>query len=240
MNLIGPFFDSVYSTAGNAAFMNHRSASFAREPATWQWGTDKNNARRAVRDGLFWSYKDIVRYDQSETAWPFVEDKTIWEQCTGLVSQSMFTLPMTQIDMSGDTAESVASMWSLVDVVELRALGLEFDPVAAANFEDVHVADDGSNLSMLERYVRRLLKSAYQTSPLFWHHAMRHVPSESLVCKNSYEANRKLNGASIQFKNMQGIQVSELNNLPAIAWQVKLCPKNRCSKIENIHLTHHF
>ena len=219
MNLIGPFFDSVYSTAGNAAFMNHRTPAFAHEPATWKWSTDTSNARRAVRDGLFVSHSDIVQYDQTEIGWPFVEDKTIWEQCVGLVSQSMFTLPMTQIDLNGDTEESVASMWSLVDVVELRALGLEFDPVANVNFEDVHVPDDGSNLSMLERYVRRLLKSAYHTSPLFWHHAMRHTPSESLFCKGSYEEERKTSGASIHFKNLQDIQVPALNNLRPIAWQ---------------------
>lgn len=116
-------------------------------------------------------------------------------------------------------------MWSLVDVGELRARGLEFDPTANVDFEDVHATEDRSNLSMLEKYVRRLLKSAYHSSPLFWHHAMRHAPSDSLVCKNSYESNRKSGGSSIKFKNIQNIQVQELDSLPTVAWQVKFCSK---------------
>lgn len=102
MNLIGPFFDSVYSTVDNSAFMYHRSPSFAHEPSTWKWGLDASNARRAVRDGLFGSGRDIVKYDQSEIGWPFAEGKTIWEQCAGLVSQSMFTLPMTLVELNGE------------------------------------------------------------------------------------------------------------------------------------------
>jgi hypothetical protein len=41
---------------------------------------------------------------------------------------------------------------------------------------------------MLERYVDKLLESSFSNSPMFWHYAVRHVPSDSLLCDSVVEA----------------------------------------------------
>jgi len=87
-------------------------------------------------------------------------------------------------------------MWTAASVLGLRSSPkLEFDPALDINFD---APDDdeikSSGLSMLERYVGKLLEASFEDSTLFWHYAMRHVPSPSLMCARNYTAtNRKAN-----------------------------------------------
>ncbi len=57
-------------------------------------------------------------------------------------------------------------------------------------------------LSMLERYVSKLLDASFADSLLFWHYAMRHVPSPSLMCAKDYSStNYKPAGTKLAFSN---------------------------------------
>jgi hypothetical protein len=50
---------------------------------------------------------------------------------------------------------------------------VRFDPTAGS---------PGAYLSALEDYVRTVTRRAERQSPLFWHHVLRHVPSDSQMC----------------------------------------------------------
>lgn len=97
----------------------------------------------------------------SEFGQPFVGGDTLWHMCTGLVSQVIFTMPL-------DSATS-------------RPAAAERDVFAA-------MRDAGAFVSGRETYIESvvdgILHEAYGQSPLFWHYAARHVPSDSVVCED--------------------------------------------------------
>lgn len=153
------------------------------ELQSWNW-EHHNDGAKAVdttsSDGLYASHRPILKYDATESASPFKDDKTIWDMCTGLVSQVIFTLPLLP-----DVAEG--GMWTASTVPELDSFtSTRFDFTLPRDFAGTPSAkDDG--LSMLELYIQKLLAHAFQRSPLYWHHALRHVPSDSLVCQGQYK-----------------------------------------------------
>jgi hypothetical protein len=94
----------------------------------------------------------------------------------------MFTMPMAPLVLNSTSGDW---MWTAASALGLRSQGLEFDPDLVNSDEfgaDGSDADQGDGLSMLERYVSRLLDASFRDSSLFWHYAMRHVPTPSLAC----------------------------------------------------------
>lgn len=65
---------------------------------------------------------------------------------------------------------------------------------------------------MLEKYVNKLLEGAFEDSPLFWHYAVRHVPSDSLLCEQVVEPQKAMR--TLQFREIQSS--SETALLPVI------------------------
>lgn len=103
-------------------------------------------------------------------------------------------------------------MWTAASVLSLRTPKLEFDPALPKDFDGDQSAKD-SGLSMLERYVAKLLDASFVDSSLFWHYAMRHVPSPSLTCAKDYAStNYKPPGTYMQFYNDAGIPFDANNS----------------------------
>ena len=124
----------------------------------------------------------------------------------------MFTMPLAPLVVNKTSGDW---MWTAASVLALHASPLAFDPALDVDFDAPGDEDvKRSGLSMLERYVARLLAASFDDSSLFWHYALRHVPSPSLVCARNYSANRRPSGTSMAFVN--DAQVSELLNSPNI------------------------
>lgn len=108
-------------------------------------------------------------------------------------------MPMAPLTLKDpDTSENW--MWTAASVLALRSSPkLAFDPSLPVDFDG-----DGkdSGLSMLERYVSRLLDDSFADSSLFWHYAMRHVPTPSLACAKDYSStNYRPSSANLTFAN---------------------------------------
>ena len=149
----------------------------------------------------------------------------------------MFTMPMAPLVVNQTSGDW---MWTAASVLGLRSPKLEFDPSLPKDFDGDETAND-SGLSMLERYVAKLLDASFADSSLFWHYAMRHVPSPSLMCakvsdcvsllmfahcltmflEQDYSStNYKPAGTNMQFSNDAGIPSDTSNpsittNLPS-------------------------
>lgn len=133
----------------------------------------------------------------------------------------MFTMPLSPLILNKTSGDW---MWTAASVLSLRTPKLEFDPALSKDFDDNQDAKT-SGLSMLERYVIKLLDASFTDSSLFWHYAMRHVPSPSLMCAGDYSStNYKPAGTNITFANDAGIPSDATN--PDILTKV---PRNNTS-----------
>jgi hypothetical protein len=144
------------------------------EVNSWNW-THAGLGEIARDDGLYDSQRPVVNYSAAEAGYPFIRDTSIWDMCTGMVSQVMFTMPMSSIKIDDHLA------WTVSTVLGLRTDALKFDPTLETDFGSMPPTEL-HGLSMLERYVNKLLEDAFSHSPTFWHYAVRHVPSNSQVC----------------------------------------------------------
>lgn len=159
-----------------------------------------------------------MTHSSTEAGFPFKFGGTLWDACAGLVSQVMFSIPMREIRLDQDASEGVhAAMWTISSVQELRDLGIPFDPALDVRFEDPD-SDGDTNPGgggMLERYVSRLLRGAYESSPLFWHHALRHVPSPSLACRGQARQAQPAR-RHLEFKDPNGLVADGMGPLPPV------------------------
>lgn len=122
--------------------------------------------------------------------------------CVCVPLQVMFTMPLAPLVVNKTSGDW---MWTAASVLNLRSPKLAFDPALELDFDGDSSAKT-SGLSMLERYVAKLLDASFADSPLFWHYAMRHVPSASLMCAKEYsQTHHKPNGSSIPYANDAGI-----------------------------------
>ena len=111
----------------------------------------------------------------------------------------MFTMPLAPLVVNKTSGDW---MWTAASVLGLRTPKLEFDPALDVDFDSPSDEVKRSGLSMLERYVAKLLEASFADSALFWHYAMRHVPSPSLVCARDYSStNHKPGGTHMSFAN---------------------------------------
>ena len=120
----------------------------------------------------------------------------------------MFTMPLAPLTLNETTGDW---MWTAASVLSLRSPTLAFDPSLPKDFDIPGGSDavKNSGLSMLERYVARLLENTFEDSSLFWHYAMRHVPSASLACAKDYASTNYKTGTSMSFVNDAGIPAED-------------------------------
>jgi hypothetical protein len=136
----------------------------------------------------------VVSYDDNEIGWPFKDGSSIWDLCTGMVGQIFFTLPVLKL-----TSDEYDQAWSLKTIVQDNMP--EFDPLMPPDYDGVPM--QANETSVIEKYVRQLLQDAYSNSPLYWHYAMRYVPSDSLVCLDDYSRNVAPANSKIQIQSLQ-------------------------------------
>jgi hypothetical protein len=110
-------------------------------------------------------------------------------------------------------------MVTAASVLPLRTTRLGYNPVANADFDsDAYSQNDetatvDNGLSMLEKYVSKLLANSFKDSSLFWHYAMRHVPSDSLMC-TSFEKIPFPSGRKLSFGKPEFLANEALPELP--------------------------
>lgn len=108
-------------------------------------------------------------------------EDSVWGFCTGLLSQSLFTIPLTNEPDSaaadgspGDDAEDPL-WWTPPYVRERVRAGRPYEPTA------------DSLLETTEQFIAELTAQALELSPLYRHYVTRHTPSKSLVCEDYVE-----------------------------------------------------
>lgn len=173
-------------------------------PGLWNW-IEGGLGDVAADEGLYHSHKPVVTYSGAEAGFPFRYRRSLWRTCVGLISQIMFTMPLRPLTVDEETGDW---MWTAASVLALRTPQLRFDYTLPTNFDDPTGAPDKSGLSMLERYVGRLLDRSFSHSPLFWHYAMRHAPSDSLACARdlgSSAPGTRPPSSKLDFQNLAGI-----------------------------------
>jgi hypothetical protein len=169
---IWPYLQEALTGVNNNAEFTHYNLD-TTEVGSWNW-VDQNLGHIARDDGLYDSQRPVVNYSASEAGYPFIRNTSIWDMCTGMISQVMFTMPMASIKVDDHLS------WTVSSVLGLRTDALQFDPTLATDFGSVPLTEI-NGLSMLERYVNKLLEDSFSRSPTFWHYAVRHVPSDSQV-----------------------------------------------------------
>ncbi|KAJ1466257.1 hypothetical protein T484DRAFT_1756785 [Baffinella frigidus] len=117
----------------------------------------------AANMGLFRTDMPLLSYDSTEVSEPFGGDDrnvSMWRTCHGFLQQTLATLPMGVDGLP-------------VGIFKNNPL----DPTAFSGEYAV---------SELERVVRSMTSEAWFVSPLYYSHAMRHLPSDSLLCESAY------------------------------------------------------
>ena len=104
-------------------------------------------------------------------------EDSLWGVCTGLLSQTLFTMPLVDDEEAPGTGPDLEDplWWAPREVRSRVARGEEFDATRRGV--------DGT-VETVERFVRRITEDALQHSPLFRSYNMMHRPSESLVCED--------------------------------------------------------
>lgn len=122
--------------------------------------------------------------------------------------QVMFTMPLAPLTLNATTGDW---MWTAASVLSLRSPSLAFDPSLPKDFDIPGGSGvvKNSGLSMLERYVARLLENTFDDTSLFWHYAMRHVPSDSLACAKDYASTNYKSNTNMVFSNDAGIPAED-------------------------------
>ncbi len=82
---IEPFIASIMSDADkHKAFKKYNSAD---KVAQWDWVSNGMGESATKASGLYSTQDPIMFYNATEAGYPFRKDTTLWEMCTGLVSQ---------------------------------------------------------------------------------------------------------------------------------------------------------
>jgi len=82
---IEPYIASIMSDPDkNKAFKKYNSAD---KVAEWDWVSSGMGESATKASGLYSTQDPIMFYNASEAGYPFRKDTTLWETCTGLVSQ---------------------------------------------------------------------------------------------------------------------------------------------------------
>ena len=135
------------------------------------WG--ESNRRQALALGVMRAHAPLLAYDESEVAAPLGRvdashqaNVSLWAYCHGLLQQSIATIPLV---LHSDHAG--------------KPLGLDTLP----EFDPMNEAGTSGYASALEAFADKLTREAWQRSPLYHSHVMRHLPSDSMVCESWYD-----------------------------------------------------
>ena len=103
--------------------------------------------------GLFDATNPVVTYE--EMNYPL--KNSFWKQCTGLMQQVMWTMPIDSVTRKPAMPSSL------------------YDPLSKSS--------KTINLTYTEEFIQSVTLQAYKSSPLYWHYNPRYVPTDSVVCK---------------------------------------------------------
>lgn len=194
---IPAYLQSIFTDDSAEAFKLYNSKE---EVASWDWTQSEASREQAAAHSLYTTYRPLVNYTGEEAGYPFRFRRSLWTMCAGLVSQVMFTMPLRPAFVQ-DAASGGEGDWmwtaagAMAESSDGEQVGPPFDPVRAAGSSgEEDTATTGNGLSALETHVRALLRPSFLGTSTFWHYAMRHVPSDSLVCAR--EASRPASRAS--------------------------------------------
>jgi len=154
-------------------------ASDGSDPNMFNW-QELSLSQLAMDLNIFDSNEPLVNYTEPETDYPFKNGKGIWDMCTGLLGQFVFTMPMGSIRSKEDDMDQI----TISTIKQMTDEGIIFDPTMDTDFDN-RQQFELPGLGMLERYVNRLLEHSFKKSSTFWSYALRHVPSDSLVCSQT-------------------------------------------------------
>jgi hypothetical protein len=137
----------------------------------------------AVEEALFDFTKPIVKYSVDDVDSVFGEhrNKSLWHVCWGVLSQVFVNVPMA--DDSEHSGKSI--------------------PRTLRTFVAFNAMDESLelNVSTLENYVERITLDAWQTSPFYWSHVLKHAPSESNVCEQTDAAEGDTEGRAVDIED---------------------------------------
>lgn len=186
------FLKGIFTDNSAKAFKRYNDP---KVPESWVW--EKTSMGELARsEGIYASYAPIVNYSSGEVGSPFRNERSIWYMCAGLVSQVMMTMPMSPISIAenGGGDDATTATWTASTVRKLESL--RFDPSIGRKKlvregEEESPSSASFFKSNLELYVEKLLSDSFSEASTFWHYAIRHVPSESLVCSGDYRSRVK-------------------------------------------------
>jgi hypothetical protein len=174
-----------------------QSEDFTPEPVE----ISENDKFRLRNDGVFYSYASVRSYDTDEV----VNDQglfsytALWTHCMNLLDGGFFTMPM-QTTQTNPTPNS-----------------------ASANIHNFNPARDSSEswLHAQESVIQKLLNESRHTVPVFWTHAHRYMPSDSVWCEDTTAAP----GTVLTNKQLFGIQTeTTIAGLNLLETQTILAP----------------
>lgn len=199
MSKIPGYWEKVFTEPGNERLLKYTSKEF-RDSLRWETSYDRSKSANA--DHLYAWQKPVMFYNETEIGSPLRYSETLWETCTGLLSQVLFTMPIRSVGNDSWTTSTLSG-----------SDAFEFDPVMSRSAFD-GVPMEGR--SVTELYVDLVLKDAYTDTATFWHHLLRYVPSDSLVCKgHAFNSMSAASGSEIRVIQSETIDES-LNSLKPI------------------------
>jgi hypothetical protein len=187
---IPPYWEKVFAKKDNEAFLKWANSD-AKE--SYRWENNPVHTAAAVNEHVYAWDRPVMFYNGSEIGSPF-RNTTLWETCTGLLSQVLFTLPVRQ--------QSTGAQWSLSKLVGVDKLP-EFDPT--------NDRDPPYDRSPTETFIEKAMRDAYTDSSTFWHHALRYVPSKSIACSDATYSPPGSN-ARVRFVDRDGITPPNFSN----------------------------
>ncbi|KAJ1465884.1 hypothetical protein T484DRAFT_1757100 [Baffinella frigidus] len=194
---IGNFVEKDLWTRSSAPFSEY-NLDLLSGSVLW----NKEQKILAANMGLLRTDIPLLRYDSDEVAEPFGgvhKNVSMWRMCHGFLQQTLATLPMGEDGLP-------------VGVFRNNPL----DPTA---FSGEHAVGE------LERIVRGMTGQAWAVSPLHYSHALRHIPSDSILCESAYmeesENDEVVSALPIDREYVDGIDVlgssfelADLANIP--------------------------
>lgn len=162
-----------------------------------------------VRDELRRAHlfeRTVLSYSSDETpaAWGA---RTLWQHCTDALSTAFATLPL----LSREALRELGFSDLDVAVVDVRERA--YDATQGTRAPARHAQ---------EQLVRDVLERAREESPLFWSHAHRYVPTDSLWCEERFAEQSVLPGAHAA-GNAEQLRAMTLEDTPSVARMASTC-----------------
>lgn len=115
-----------------------------------------------LHHAFMFDFEKPVREYSTNEVMKEMRSSSLWHQCTALLSATFFTMPLK---MATETVDADTN----------------YDPTA----EPVSEAEGNRYSHAIEKAVEQILSKSRETSPHFWSHIHRYVPSDSVWCEQS-------------------------------------------------------